>query len=69
MAIEQERTEAAISELHCQTPTRLALEKGGSPIQAVKSPLNKGAATAGDLPISLNSEMCISGSLANREGG
>ena len=24
MAIEQERTEAAISELHCQTPTRLA---------------------------------------------
>ena len=26
MAIEQERTEAAISELHCQTPTRLAVE-------------------------------------------
>ena len=26
MAIEQERTEAAISELHCQTPTRLAQE-------------------------------------------
>ena len=26
MAIEQERAEAAISELHCQTPTRLAQE-------------------------------------------
>ena len=25
MAIEQERTEAAISERHCQTPTRLGL--------------------------------------------
>ena len=36
-------------------------------MQAVDSPLVKGAATVGDLPRSLNSEMCMSDSF--KEGG